>query len=75
VVKKTITIQVQGDYITLGQALKLAGVLQTGGEARAWLAENVPIVCGEPDQRRGRKLRPGDTVELPDGTRLEFSSE
>lgn len=56
---------VQGEYITLGQLLKVAGILGTGGEAKFYLSEQVVQVNGEPEQRRGRKLRPGDLVIPP----------
>lgn len=56
---------IQGEYITLGQLLKIAGVIGTGGEAKLYLAETVVQVNGEPEQRRGRKLRPGDRIVPP----------
>ena len=59
-------IEVQGDYITLGQLLKVAGVISTGGEAKLYLADIAVMVNGEPEQRRGRKLRGGDLIAAPD---------
>jgi ribosome-associated protein len=57
-------IAIRGDTIRLGQLLKLAGVVGTGGELKALLAD-VPVrVNGEPDARRGRQLHPGDTVTV-----------
>ena len=50
-------IKVDTEYITLGQFLKLADVIQTGGMAKWFLSENEIFVNGEQDQRRGRKLR------------------
>lgn len=58
------TIAVRGDFITLGQLLKATGEVQAGGEVKDYLAVNSAIVNGEPENRRGRKLRPGDTVVL-----------
>jgi ribosome-associated protein len=58
-------VVVQGDHITLGQLLKIAGIIGTGGEAKLYLAETVVSVNGEPEQRRGRKLRPGDRIHAP----------
>ena len=58
-------VTVQGDHITLGQLLKVAGIIGTGGEAKYYLSETVVIVNGEPEQRRGRKLRPGDRIQAP----------
>lgn len=56
------TIRITTDYITLGQLLKLASIIQNGGQAKSYLAENEVLVNGSPDQRRGRKLRPGDEI-------------
>ena len=55
-------ITVRGDHITLGQLLKVAGFVATGGEVKYFLQETSIQVNGEHDIRRGRKLRPGDTV-------------
>ncbi|PZD96633.1 S4 domain-containing protein YaaA [Paenibacillus sambharensis] len=49
-------------YITLGQFLKIADCIGTGGQAKFFLQENEIHINGEPDNRRGRKLYPGDTV-------------
>ena len=58
-------IAVRDEYITLSQLLKMAGVIGTGGEAKFYLAETAVLVNGEPEQRRGRKLRPGDLIVAP----------
>jgi S4 domain protein YaaA len=58
------TISVHTEYITLGQLLKLADLVQSGGEVRLFLAERPLRVNGEPEDRRGRKLRPGDVIEV-----------
>ena len=42
--------------------LKLAGLVDHGSEARAFLADRQVLVNGEPEQRRGRQLHPGDVV-------------
>jgi ribosome-associated protein len=55
-------IQIRGDVIRLGELLKLAGVVATGGEAKMLLASTQVLVNGEPDSRRGRQLRAGDEV-------------
>jgi ribosome-associated protein len=52
------------DYITLGQLLKLVDCVGSGGEVKAFLQEKTVTVNGVPDNRRGRKLVPGDTVEV-----------
>jgi len=57
-------IEITGDLILLGQLLKLAGIADTGGEAKLMLAEGAVTVNGEVDVRRGRKLRGGDVVAV-----------
>lgn len=52
------------DYIKLDQFLKWQGVTESGGAAKALVAEGGVKVNGEPESRRGRKLRNGDTVEV-----------
>ncbi|WP_370460181.1 S4 domain-containing protein YaaA [Cytobacillus firmus] len=59
-------IQIDTEYITLGQFLKASDVIQTGGMAKWFLSEYDVFVNGEQDQRRGRKLRTGDKIEIPD---------
>ncbi len=50
------------EYITLQQFLKFAGIASTGGEAKIMILENSITVNGEKENRRGRKLYPGDVV-------------
>lgn len=50
--------------VRLGQFLKLAGVVGSGGEAREVLASGTVEVNGEVDTRRGRQLSDGDLVEV-----------
>lgn len=51
-------------YITLGQLLKYASVVDEGSEAKRLIAAGEVKVNGETETRRGRKLRPGDAVEV-----------
>lgn len=62
-------IPIRGETIRLGQLLKLAGVIDSGSEARELLARGTTLVNGEVEERRGRQLHPGDVV-LADGTEL-----
>ncbi len=55
-------IELRGDVIRLGQLLKLAGLADTGGAAKALLAGGGVTVNGEAEERRGRQLRAGDVV-------------
>jgi ribosome-associated protein len=50
--------------ITLGQFVKLAGLADTGGDAKRVVTEGQVRVNGETDTRRGHKLAPGDIVEV-----------
>jgi ribosome-associated protein len=52
--------------VTLGQALKTANVVGTGGEAKVLIQAGEVKVNGEIETRRGRKLRRGDIVEVGD---------
>jgi S4 domain protein YaaA len=57
-------ITIDTEFITLGQFLKLADVIQTGGMAKWFLSEHEIFINGEQDQRRGRKLRTGDKIQI-----------
>lgn len=59
--------------ITLGQALKLSGIVGTGGEAKLLIQDGEVLVNGETETRRGRKLYTGDVVEVAElGEQLEI---
>ncbi|MGV3465878.1 MAG: S4 domain-containing protein YaaA [Heyndrickxia sp.] len=58
-------VKIETEYITLGQFLKLADVIQSGGMAKWFLSEHEVYVNGVQDQRRGKKLNEGDKVEIP----------
>jgi ribosome-associated protein len=66
-VKPTVTqkVKIDTEYIALGQFLKLAEVIQSGGMAKFFLQEYDVFINGEQDQRRGRKLRNGDEIKIP----------
>ena len=59
-------MRITTDMIRLGQLLKLAGVIDSTGEAKAFLAERAVLVNGEAEERRGRQLFPGDEVVAGD---------
>ncbi len=56
----------RGDHITLDALLKATGLAPSGGAAKVVIAEGGVCVNGEPETRRGRKLRAGDAVTLAD---------
>ncbi|HLO12547.1 MAG TPA: S4 domain-containing protein YaaA [Pseudoneobacillus sp.] len=62
----TQAVKIDTEYITLGQFLKLAEVIQSGGMAKFFLQEYDVFINGEQDQRRGRKLRNGDQIKIPE---------
>jgi len=55
-------VTINSDMIRLGQFLKLADLIETGGEAKILIASGDVTVNGEVDTRRGRQLHPGDEV-------------
>lgn len=59
-------IQIDSEYITLGQLLKMVGAIDSGGMARPFLQMNTVFVNGEAEDRRGKKLRNGDVVLVPE---------
>jgi len=50
------------DYITLQQLLKLENIASSGGEAKILCSELKITVNGEKENRRGKKLYPGDVI-------------
>lgn len=58
------TINLRDDFIKLGQALKLAGLVESGVEAKEVIQEGLVKVNGEVDTRRGKKLVAGDIFEF-----------
>jgi ribosome-associated protein len=59
-------VVIRGEMIRLGQLLKVAGVIDSGAEVKAFLAEQEVLVNGEREDRRGRQLHPGDVVTIGD---------
>ena len=53
-------IKIKDDYIKLGQALKLAGMVGSGVEAKVVIQDGQVLVNGEVELQRGKKLHPGD---------------
>ena len=53
-------ITIRDEFIKLGQAMKLAGAVESGAEAKDVITDGQVTVNGEVDLRRGRKLYPGD---------------
>lgn len=55
---------VKGPFITLGQLLKAADFISSGGEQKEFLASHKVLINGVADNRRGRKLVTGDIVKI-----------
>ncbi|HKM10040.1 MAG: S4 domain-containing protein YaaA [Bacilli bacterium] len=62
--EKTITLREGEEYITLQILLKISGIISTGGMAKLFLTENAVYVNNEKENRRGRKLYPGDNIQV-----------
>jgi ribosome-associated protein len=57
-------LPIRGESIRLGQALKLSGLAESGGEARALVEDGAVTVNAEVETRRGRQLCHGDVVAV-----------
>ena len=64
-------IELNKEYITLGQLLKIADFVSSGGEAKIALLELEITVNGELENRRGNKLYSGDVIVI-EGNRIEL---
>lgn len=57
------TIDLRDDHIKLGQALKAAGFVQSGVEAKFAIQDGLVKVNGQVETQRGKKIVPGDVIE------------
>jgi ribosome-associated protein len=60
-------IALRGEHITLAQAVKAAGLTDTGGQAKHLVRSGQVAVNGQPCSQPGRKLRAGDSFSLAGG--------
>lgn len=65
------SIKLREEFIKLGQALKAAGLVDSGVEAKEAIQDGLVWVNGETDTRRGRKLHAGDVVSF-DGEEIKI---
>lgn len=56
------SVHLRDEFIKLGQALKAAGLVESGVESKEVIQDGLVKVNGETDTRRGRKLYAGDIV-------------
>jgi len=64
-------IKLKEDYIKLGQALKAAGLVDSGVEAKFVIQDGLVYVNGNVELQRGKKLMDGDVVEF-DGNQIKI---
>lgn len=57
-------IKIKDEYIKLGQALKLAGMVGSGVEAKVMIQNGQVLVNGEVELQRGKKLHNGDVISF-----------
>ncbi len=63
-------VKIETEYIKLDQFLKLAGVVQTGGQAKELIINGEVIVNGEVCTQRGKKIRISDIIEVCDSEKF-----
>ena len=68
-------ITIHTEFIKLQQALKLAGLIDQGSDVKVYLAEGMVFVNGETATQRGKKIYPGDVIEVKGMGRVEVSAE
>jgi ribosome-associated protein len=66
-------VEIGEPTIRLGQLLKLAGLVDSGGDVRPILGAGQVAVNGTREERRGRRLRDGDVVNFA-GTKIRVSA-
>ena len=64
-------IKLRDEYIKLGQALKAAGLVESGVEAKIVITDGEVTVNGQVGSQRGKKLHGGDIVEF-DGEQIKI---
>ena len=57
-------VSINTEFIKLGQLLKLAGLVDSGSDAKMLIADGYALLNGEVVLERGKKIYPGDRVEL-----------
>ena len=65
-------IRIKDEYIKLGQALKLAGLVESGVDAKIEVQEGNVLVNGEVELQRGKKVYVGDVIEF-DGQQVRVN--
>lgn len=68
-------VLIKTDYITLGQLIKYLSLVGSGGEVKIYLQMNDIYLNGELENRRGRKIYPGDILKIQDTEYIIQSNE
>ncbi len=68
-----LELKIKDDFIKLGQAMKLADLVDSGVDAKLVIQDGQVSVNGETEYQRGKKLRDGDIFEF-DGTQVKVVS-
>ena len=68
------TIQIRDEFIKLGQALKLANLVESGVDAKMVVQDGLVKVNGQTEYQRGKKLYDGDIFEF-DGTQVKVTNQ
>lgn len=71
---REVRVPIRGEWIELGQFLKLVRAVPSGGAAKRLVQSGQVRVNGRVETRRGAKLRPGDVVEV-EGRRWVVAGE
>ena len=66
-------LKIKDEFIKLGQALKLADLVDSGVEAKMVIQDGQVLVNGETEYQRGKKLHDGDMIEF-DGSQVKIVS-
>jgi len=61
-----LNVEIRDTFITMAQFLKKANLVSSGGETKHFLATVEITVNGVSEQRRGKKLVPGDVIRIQD---------
>ena len=67
------TIKIRDEYIKLGQAMKLAGLVQSGVDAKIEIQDGYVKVNGNVEYQRGKKIHVGDIIEF-DGKQVKVEN-
>lgn len=64
--EKMKVIKIESEYIKLDSLIKYIGIVGSGSDAKILILQQKVTVNGQIEIRRGRKIRPGDVVEIKD---------